>query len=608
MSTDLLVFLAAAVVCVPVFKRLGLGSILGYLAAGALIGPAVLGLIHSSASIDLLAEMGVVLMLFCIGLELDVKHLWGMRRAVFGGGALQLLSVGVACGLGLLAFSLPLEGALVAGLALALSSTAIAVQTMDDRALAKTPMGRTSFAILLFQDMAAIPILALVPVLAEGGAPSDTPGWLSAAKALGALAVVIVVGRYLSRPLLRPIAATGVREIFTAFALLLVLGVGELMHLAGLSMALGAFLAGVLLASSEYRHALESDLAPFKGLLLGLFFMAAGMQIDLSLCVTRPLDVVGVLLGFIVIKLVVLRLVAPMLKIDPRQQWLFAALIGQGSEFAFVVFLAAGQSGLLADGWDKVLTLAVALSMATTPVLLLLHDRLALRRAARDRRAFDTIDDEGADVLIAGFGRVGQIVGRYLFASGIKATVLDHDPEQIDFLRRFDFRIFYGDATRLDLLEQAGAGRAKVLVVAIDDVDASVALAAEVRRTFPQLHVIARARNVQHVAALRALGVTLIERETFEASLRMGRRALELLGCPPYEARERADKFRDANVETLERLLAVWHDLASRIQVARAAREQLEQQFETDRARLRQQGLTGWHAEPPRPRQDEEIA
>lgn len=603
MTVDLLVFLGAAVVCVPIFKRLGLGSILGYLAAGALIGPAVLGLIKSGGSITLFAELGVVLMLFAIGLELDVKHLWGMRRAVFGGGALQLVSVGAVCGLGLLALGLPPEGALVSGLALALSSTAIAVQTMADRALTKTALGGTSFAILLFQDIAAIPILALVPVLADSGTPSDTPGWLSALKAVGALALVIVVGRYLSRPLLRPIAATGVREIFTAFALLLVLGVGELMHLAGLSMALGAFLAGVLLASSEYRHALESDLEPFKGLLLGLFFMAVGMQVDFSLFASRPLDVLVVFVGFVVSKLVVLRLVAPMLEVDRRQSWLFAALIGQGSEFAFVVFLAAGQSGLLSDGWDRILTLAVALSMATTPLLLLLHDRLAARHAERDKRAFDTIEDEGADVLIAGFGRVGQIVGRYLFASGIKATVLDHDPEQIDFLRRFGFRVFYGDATRLDLLEHAGAGRAKVLVVAIDDVEASIALAAEVRRTFPHLHIIARARNVGHVASLRALGVTLIERETFESSLRMGRRALELLGCPPYEARERADHFRASNVATLEKLLSVWHDEQTRIQVARQAREQLEQQFETDRARLQRQGLTGWHAEAVKERE-----
>jgi len=597
MSMDLLVFLAAAVVCVPIAKRLGLGSILGYLVAGALIGPSVFALVQGGDSVQLIAELGVVLMLFTIGLELDVKHLWDMRLAVFGGGAIQLVYVGLACGLALLALGFSWSGALVAGLALALSSTAIAVQTMNDRGLSKTPMGRTSFAVLLFQDIAAIPLLALVPVLDDSGAPSTTPAWLSILKAVGAFGIVFVVGRYLSRPLLRPIAATGVREIFTAFALLLVLGVGELMHLAGLSMALGAFLAGVLLASSEYRHALESDIEPFKGLLLGLFFMAVGMQIELSLFATHPLEVLGTLVGFVFIKLLALLLVAKRLHIDPRQRWLFAALIGQGGEFAFVVFGAAGQTSLMDPEWGRILTLTVALSMATTPLLLLWHDRLAARHADRDKRAFDDIEDDGAEVVIAGFGRIGQIVGRLLFASGMRGTVLDHDPDQIDFLRRFGFRVFYGDATRLDLLEKAGIAHAKVLVLAIDDVEASLTLAEEVRRRFPRVEIVARARNVGHYASLRRLGVRHVERETFESSLRIGRRALEALGCPPYEARERADKFRRHNVSSLEALIEVWDDEQTRIQLAKQAREQLEEQFERDRQSLETQGVRGWHAE-----------
>lgn len=604
MSADLLVYLAAAVVCVPLAKRLGLGSILGYLVAGALIGPQLLGLVAEPEAAHALSELGVVLMLFAIGLELEVGHLWGMRRAVFGGGALQLGACGAALGLTLFALGVPWQGALIAGLALGLSSTAIAVQTMDDRAVTKTPMGRTAFAILLFQDMAAIPLLALAPILgmAEPGGVDGHgdmhPAWLNALEALGALALVIVVGRYLVRHILRPIASTGVREIFTAFALLLVLGVGELMHLAGLSMALGAFLAGVMLASSEYRHALETDLEPFKGLLLGLFFIAVGMSIDFSLLATRPGEILLLLTGFVVVKLGTLWLVSRWLHVERRERWLFAALIGQGGEFAFVVFGVARTVHLLPGDWDALLTLTVALSMASTPILLIVHDHLTRLRAKQTEATFDTITDEGAEVLVAGFGRFGQIVGRFLFASGIKATVLDADPVQIEFLRRFGFRVFYGDATRIDLLEHAGLARAKVVVVAIAETEASVSLARRIRERYPDVTIVARARDVSHFAALRRAGADVVERETFEGSLLTGRRVLEHLGCPPFEARERADKFRRHNQRTLEALLPTWDDEQRRIQVARQAREELEEQFERDREAAHRERLRGWHAEP----------
>ena len=613
MSTgrDLFVYLAAAIVCVLVASRLRLGAILGYLVAGALIGGSALGLVSDESTAKGVSELGIVLMLFAIGLELDVRHLWAMRRAVFGGGALQLTACAVALGAALFGAGLPWQGALVAGLALALSSTAIAMRTMSERGLDRTPMGRSAFGILLFQDIAAIPLLALVPALslapvAAAAHAGGGPAWLGPLKAVGALGLVVVVGRYLTPLLLRPIAATGIREVFTAAALLLVLGVAELMHLAGLSMALGAFLAGVLLASSEFRHALESDLEPFKGLLLGLFFITVGMSIDFSLFVRRPLEIAALVPAFVVVKVVMLRLVARPLGIDVRQRWLFAALLGQGGEFAFVVFGMAAQAALLPDDWAPLLTLTVALSMAATPLLLLVIERLAARRAQAEQKVYDAIEDEGSAVLIAGFGRFGQIVGRYLFASGLKATVLDHDPDAIASLRRFGFRVFYGDATRLELLDKAGAGRARLLVVAIDDVEASLALVRAVQKTYRHLQIAARARNVTHYAELRRLGVEIVVRETFDSAVVLGRRALEALGCPPHEARERAVLFSRQNTRMLEDLLPHWDDLTQRVQQARAARDQLEAQFERDRQALATRGVTGWHADeaPPVERGD----
>jgi glutathione-regulated potassium-efflux system ancillary protein KefC len=398
---------------------------------------------------------------------------------------------------------------------------------------------------------------------------------------LGAVVAVIVVGRYATAPLLRVMARTGLREVFTAFALLLIIGIAQLMKLAGVSMALGAFLAGVLLASSEFRHALETDIEPFKGLLMGLFFIAVGMSIDFSLLRATPVLVAGLVIGVLALKGLALALIAPKVSVPKQQRWLFAALISQGGEFAFVVFGVAGQTRLMPGKWDAILTLVVALSMAFTPLLLLAHDRAA--RDAHKERAPDTIEHEGAPVIIAGFGRFGQIVGRLLFASGIRATVLDQDPDQIELLKKFGFRIFFGDATRSDLLHTAGIEHAKLLVVAIDDQAASLRVIAEAREHHPNLKIVARARNVGHYLELRRLGVELIERETFESALLAGGRALEALGWHPYEARESADRFRRHNLRTLEELLPHLADENRRLSVARAAREQLETQFARDR-------------------------
>jgi glutathione-regulated potassium-efflux system ancillary protein KefC len=598
MLESTIVYLAAACVCVPLASRLKLGSVLGYLAAGCLIGPFGVGVVKDAEATMHFAEIGVVMMLFVIGLELDPKHLWKMRRAVFGGGALQLFASALPLGLGVLALGLPWQAALVVGLALGLSSTAVAMQTMAEKNLSATPVGRTSFAILLFQDIAAIPLLAIVPLLAAGpGGDTKSGGWLDAVQALGAVAAVFVVGRFLTRPLLRALVKTRLREMFSAFTLLLVLGTALLMSSVGVSMGLGAFLAGVLLAGSEYRHALETDIQPFKGLLMGLFFIAVGMSIDFGLIARQPLFVLGLVLGFQAVKVLSLRLIAGPLSVTPRHRWLLAALLAQGGEFAFVVFGVARSKALLPGEWDGLLTLAVALSMALTPLLFILHDRF-LSPEVQEAREADTIEDEGSDVIIAGFGRFGQIVGRLLLASGVKATVLDHDPEQVELLRRFDFRVYYGDATRLDLLEAAGAARAKLLVLAIDDPDTSVALVEAVREHFPALEIVARARNVGHWSRLRSLGVRVVERETFESAVLVGRRALEALGVAAYDALERANTFRRHNVRSLEDILPHWQDLEKRTNMARTAREELEKQMERDRADTeRQHGGRGWHSD-----------
>jgi len=590
---EALIFLAAAVICVPVIARLGMGSVLGYLIAGAAIGPWGLALVADSAATSTLAELGVVLMLFVIGLELDPRRVLEMRREVFAGGALQLAACGAALGLPLYAVGLDWQAALVAGLALAMSSTAIAVQTMTERNEIATPTGRSAFGVLLFQDIAAIPLIALVPLLASSGVPGGPSLAVRLALAAAAIAGVVVIGRYLTRPILRLIVRVHQRELFTAFALLLVIGIAELVSLAGLSMALGAFLAGVLLADSEFRHALESDIEPFKGLLLGLFFISVGMTVDFGTLVTRPGAVLGTLAGFLALKIGALWLVARMLRINERQRWLFAFLLSQGGEFAFVVFASARLAGVLEPAQEALLTITVALSMAATPVILIAHDRWICRRAEREREP-DAIDATGP-VIIAGFGRFGQIVGRLLLANDIRPVVLDHDPDQVESLRKFGYRVFYGDATRLDLLQAAGARKARLLVNAIDGVDDSLALVDRVRANFPDLPIVSRARNVSHYLELRMRGVTVIERETFESALRAGRSALEALGMDRYRARKVADVFRRHNLATVESQLAVYKDETRYMAAAKAGREELEQSIARDRERFeREHGEGEW--------------
>lgn len=597
-----LVFLAAAVVAVPLARRFGLGAVLGYLIAGAAIGPWALRVVTDVESILHLSEFGVVLMMFLIGLELAPAKLWSLRQTIFGYGAAQLALCALPIGALALLLGASWQVALIAALALALSSTAIALATLSERNLFGTPAGAASFGILLFQDIAAIPMIALVPLLALAGGGldevadvADGRAWLGAGKVLAVFALVVVGGRYLVRPALRFIARTDMREMFTAFALLLVVGIAALMEAVGLSMALGTFLAGVLLADSEYRHALEADIEPFKGLLLGLFFMAVGMSIDFGVMATAPWQVIGLVSALVAIKVAVMWLLARRFGIARGQRLLFALLLSQGGEFAFVVFSVASGAGLLPADTNALLVLVVALSMVTTPVLLLVYDRLiAPRLGTGRRRQADRIEPQDNPVLIAGFGRFGQIIARLLYAQGVGATVLDHDPDQIDFLKQYGFKVFYGDATRMELLEAAGAAKARVIVVAIDGMEDSLQLIDRVRARFPHLRIYARARHVSHIYQLKDRGVELYERELFEGSLALGRRVLEGLGLDPAEARDAAMKFRRHSVEAIDRFYPHYTDQKKLVSLARQARDELEEMFRQDREQLRKREEAEW--------------
>jgi glutathione-regulated potassium-efflux system ancillary protein KefC len=580
-----LIYLGSAALIVPIAVRLGLGSVLGYLIAGCVIGPWGLRLVTDAEAILHFAEIGVVLMLFVIGLELDPQRLWKLRASVFGGGALQMVVCGAFIGLFCMLLGLRWQVAELIGMTLALSSTAIAMQAMNERNLTVTQLGRSAFAVLLFQDIAAIPLVAMIPLLAASGGSTTLAG---------ARALVVLLGRYLTRPVLRFVARSGLREVFSAVALFLVFGFGLLLEEVGLSMAMGAFLAGVLLASSEYRHALESDIEPFKGLLLGLFFIGVGMSIDFGTLVTHPLRILILLVGFLAIKALMLWLIAKPLGVPRAQRRWFAVLLGQGSEFAFVVFGAAQMADVLDSEWAKALTLAVALSMAATPILLVLLTRMEKSASGQEREA-DEIDEEQPRVIIAGFGRYGQIAGRVLLSSGVKMVILDHDPDHVDTLRKFDMKVFYGDATRVDLLESAGAAKAEVLINAIDDPQASLQLVELAKEHFPHLQIISRARDVDHYIQLRQAGVEAPERETFESALKSGRMTLEALGLGAYEARERADLFRRFNQQMVEEMVAMAeNDAASRVAVFKRTSDMLTGIINEDRNHLSLVQRHGW--------------
>lgn len=589
-----LIYLAAAVVAVPLARALGLGSIIGYLAAGIVIGPWGLALVTDAQTILSVAEFGVVLMLFLIGMELEPRRLWAMRRPIFGWGAVQMgastaLMVAVAT-----AFGVSWTVALAAALGLALSSTAIGLAVLAERNALPTSAGQGVLAIALFQDVAAIPILALLPLLGAEAAQASGGGWLGAAKAVGVIAAIVLGGRLLLRPALRWIARSRTPEIFTAASLLLVVATAALMHAVGLSMALGAFLAGVLLAESEYRRELETDLEPFKGLLLGLFFIAVGMGIDFAVVLAQPGLVAAIVLGFLVLKTVVLLAMARAMPVPLTDRPLFTILLAQGGEFGFVVFQASQSAGVFDAATASLLVAAVALSMLCTPLALVAVDRWLMPRLARGQgpQLSELAEPQDAPVIIAGFGRYGQIIGRLLMANGIQPTVLEHDSEQVEGVRRFGWRAFYGDATRLDLLRMAGADKARVLVLAIDDVQRSLDLVDLVRQHFPRLTIVARARNVQHWYQLQQRGVQHIERETFDSALMSGRSVLEAMGFERHQARNLALRFRRHNLEQLAEAAPHFKDESKLIALAKIGRQQMER-FMADERRRKDGGAAG---------------
>ena len=595
------IYLSAAVIAVPVSKALGLGSIIGYLAAGLVIGPWGLGLVTNVEDILHFAEFGVVLMLFLVGLELEPKRLWSLRRPIFGWGSAQVLACVAALFIGFYVLGRlapALFGGwrtpLVAAFGLALSSTAIALQVMGERNLLPTPSGQAGFSILLFQDVAAIPILGLLPLLGAQFIPAEGSNEpivlvnhaLEAIKIIAVIGGIVVGGRLLLRPLFRWIARSNAPEIFTAASLLLLVGISGLMQFVGLSMALGAFLAGVLLAESEYRRELETDIEPFKGLLLGLFFIAVGMGIDLGVLARSPGLMALIVLGFMGLKALAIYAIARRMGLPFQERPVFTLLLAQGGEFAFVVFQAAAGVKIFTPEIASLLIGAVAVSMLLSPLVLLAIDRLLLPRFANCGVPVmaEISELQEAPIIIAGFGRYGQIIGRLMAAQGHKSTVLDHDTEMIEAAGRFGYRVFYGDASRLDMLRTAGAAKAKILVVAVDDKEQSLKIVDLALAHFPHLQLVARAKDVTHWHELRERGVMRVQRELFESSLVSGASVLDLLGHAPEEVAQTLARFRAHNLELFEKMHPHFKDRSKLIAVVKQGRQQFEEQMALERA------------------------
>ena len=579
--------LGAAVLAVSIFRLLRLSSILGYVAAGMVIGPWGFRLVSDVPSIMSFAEFGIVLLLFIIGLELQPTRLWVMRRNVFGLGSAQVILCAVLLGMAGWLLGLQLVPALLVGFGLSLSSTPLVLQLLAERKQLKSAHGRAAFGILLFQDLAILPVLAALPLIAPRTAEvaGEGSGIINLPKLLVVMVAIVVGGRLLLRPALRVVARLKVTEVFTAAALLTVIATAILAREAGLSMSLGAFLAGVLLADSEFRHELEADLEPFKGLLLGLFFVAVGMAANLGLLQSEPMRVLAVTGVFLAIKVIAITALGRATGHSGQSAWKLGFTLPAGGEFAFVLFTLAARERIIDRDLADLLVLAVTLSMMLGPLLLILYDALQSRSGGEPARPFDGIDESENRVIIAGFGRFGQIVARVLAARRIKFTALDSNQTHVDFVRKFGNKVYYGDASRLDLLRAAGAETAAIFVLAIDDVDASVRAAELVRGQFPRLKVFARARNRQHAFALKDLGVRYIIRETYVSSLEMAATVLESLGDTSASARASVRKFRQHDEETFDAQYAVKDDETKFVATSRAAASQLEQLFAADEAK-----------------------
>lgn len=576
------VFLAAAVIGVPLLKRFGLSSVLGYIVAGAAIGPWGLKLAGDAEGVRAFAEIGIVLLLFLIGLELSPGRLWEQRRAVFGLGAAQVVATGAVLGLAAWALGVAPGAAAIIGFGLALSSTAIGLQILIEKRQLSTPQGRAGFAVLLFQDLAVIPLLAVLPVLTEGRAGAvHAAGGFSPLVTVLLLAAVVAAGRYLLRPYFRVLAEAGSHEVFTAGALLVVLAVGVFMHQLGVSMALGAFVAGMLLAGSEYQHEIEADIEPFKGLLLGLFFMAVGMSVNFGLVADEPLRIAALVVALVAVKAAVVFALARAFGEESRSAYPLAVVLSQGGEFAFVLFSLAAGERLIPAALADTLVAVVTISMLTTPFLVNLLRCLPQRTIIAAEGAAPPGEENS--VIIAGFGRFGQIVGRILATRGITFTALDTDIEQLDFFAQFGEKVYFGDASRLDLLRAARADKAAVLVIAIDDVEASIKCVQIAQQHFPRLKIFARARDRLHAYRLLDLGVTRVWRETFHSSAEMAGRVLTEFGLPDSTAEETVRIFTLHDERLLRRAAAHHADMPKLIEIAKAGRAELRSLFEQDR-------------------------
>ncbi|MBX2889822.1 MAG: monovalent cation:proton antiporter-2 (CPA2) family protein [Saprospiraceae bacterium] len=587
------VYLAAAVVMVPLAKRFGLGSVLGYLLAGLIIGPEVLGLVgEERQEIMHFAEFGVVMMLFVIGLELEPSVLWRLRINILGMGGVQVVATTLVFFTIGLAFGLPWKAAIAVGLLLSLSSTAIILQTLQEKGLIRTPAGQSSFAVLLFQDIAVIPILALFPLLADASfvqpvaddAPFEQQGWMNTLLGIGAIAAIIVGGKYLVRPIFHAVAKTKLRELFTATALLLVIAIELVTSSVGLSPALGAFLGGVVLANSEYRHELESDIEPFKGLLLGTFFISIGASINLGFVAEQPIFILSAVLGVMLIKGMILFAIGRAFRMGIDQNSTFAFALCQMGEFAFVLLTFASRYGIFPEELSGLLLVITALSMALTPLFFLVNEKMVQPRitAALAKDIAPDVIEEKNPVIIAGFGRFGSVVGRLLKAKDVGTTVLDNDADRVELLRKLGLKVYYGDASRLDLLQAAGAKEAKLLIIALDDPEQTLRLVEEAQKHFPHLALLVRATDRPDAYDLLSMGVKHVYRETLDTSLRMGADAMQMLGFRAYNARNIAQKFYEHDEKALRDLADTWADRNLYISAARERIAELEQLLRAD--------------------------
>jgi CPA2 family monovalent cation:H+ antiporter-2 len=616
------IYLCAAIIAVPIAKRLGLGSVLGYLIAGILIGP-VIGLVgDETQTIQHFAEFGVVMMLFLVGLELEPRMLWQMRNRLLGLGGLQVIITTLLIALLALLLDLQWSFALAIGLIFSLSSTAIVLQTLNEKGLTKTEGGQASFSVLLFQDIAVIPMLALLPLLAIAEIADNNHStmteshhdglslvaglstWEHALVVVAAIAVVLFGGHYLSRPLFRFIAKSRLREIFTASTLFLVIGIALLMTLVDLSPALGTFLAGVVLANSEFKHELESDIEPFKGLLLGLFFITVGAGIDFHILASDYITIISLTLGVMLIKGLVLVLIARLFGIRSSNGWLFTLSLAQAGEFGFVLLNFSVQNQILPFELSQTLSLVVALSMLLTPILFIVYEKLIEPRYSIDQeQAADDIHEQGT-VVIAGIGRFGQIVNRLLVASGVTTVVLDHEAAQVDRMRMAGIQSYYGDASRPELLEAAGIEKAKVFIIAIDDRDRALEMVEFVSHNFPHVTILARAFDVRHLYLLKKAGAHIVLREMFDTSLQLGMEALKQIGTHPYKVHKMAQAFRIHDLEGLEKLYELWDqdiDLARNRAYLRQFvehGESLKEIMEEDRLQMHDRTERGWTPPP----------